>query len=70
MPKNRIMREEFSTRFWQDAYESLPPHVRERYAFHLKAAERWELGLGGAIELWVRASHAAARLLQAPRPTH
>jgi len=70
MPKNRLAREAFSTRFWQKAYESLPPQVRERHAFDLKAAERWELRLGAAIEIWSRAVQAAARLLHAPRPTH
>jgi hypothetical protein len=70
MPKNRLTREGFSTRFWQNAYQSLPPHVRERHAFDMKAAERWELGLGAVIEFWSRAAQAAARLLHAPRPTH
>jgi len=70
MPKNRLAREGFSTRFWQKAYESLPPHVRERHAFDLRAAERWELRLAAAVEPWSRAVAAAGRLVHAPRPTH
>jgi len=64
------MREKFNTRFWQNAYKSLPPQVRERYAFHLRAAERWELRLDAAVELWSRAAAAAARMLHEPRPSH
>ena len=70
MPKNRLMREEFRTRFWQKAYESLPPHVRNRHAFDLRAAERWELRLAAAVEVWSRAVAAAGKLLHAPRLTH
>jgi hypothetical protein len=38
------------TRFWRDAAKSLPPHVRERYAAQLQAAERIDLALNAAVE--------------------
>ena len=33
--------------FWQKAAQSLPPHVRSRYADYFAAAERWEARLDG-----------------------
>ena len=48
------MREKFNTKFWQKAYDSLPPQARSRHATLLKAAERWELKLDAAIEFWTR----------------
>jgi len=56
MPKDTAPRN-FRTRFWQRAYASLPPRVRERHAAHLRAAERWELALDAAIEFWSRPTH-------------
>ena len=56
MPKDTALRS-FRTRFWRKAYASLPPRVRERHAAHLRAAERWELALDAAIELWSRPTH-------------
>jgi hypothetical protein len=38
------------TPFWRKAAGSLPPHVRERYATYLEAAERWDLALDAAID--------------------
>jgi hypothetical protein len=58
------------TRFWQDAYSSLPAGSRRRYAFHLKSAERWELRLDTVIELWTRVSAGLAKAFHTPRPTH
>ncbi len=69
--RNEQARHGFVTSFWQKAYESLPKGVRARHAFHMRAAERWELRLDAAIELWTRAA-GALRALQAPRrsPSH
>lgn len=57
---------EFVTPFWRAAFESLPEGVRERHALHMKAAERWELRLQGAVELFSRAKRSLARLFQTP----
>jgi hypothetical protein len=59
----------FETRFWQKAYESLPPSARREHAFHMHSAERWELRLDAAIELWSRASAALGTALHRPKPT-
>ena len=64
------MRNEFVTAFWQRAYDSLPAHVRGRYLAQMKAAERWELALGDAIELWSRAKNAIAKLFRTPSRAH
>ena len=64
------MRNEFVTKFWQRAYESLPAGTREHYVTQMQAAERWELALGEMIELWSRAKNAILRLLQAPSRAH
>lgn len=48
------MHEKFNTKFWQKAYDSLPRQARNRHARLLKAAERWELKLDAAIEVWTR----------------
>jgi hypothetical protein len=52
------------TRFWRNAANSLPPHVRERYATHLEAAERLDLALEAAIEARTRAEAAIRRMLR------
>ena len=73
MAKNRDqVRNEFVTRFWQKAYQSLPSAVRGKHAFHMKSAERWELRADAAVEIWTRAVGALAKALQAPRrsPNH
>jgi hypothetical protein len=57
---------EFVTSFWRAAFESLPAAVRERYRFHMKSAERWELRLNAAVELLSRAKQGLARLFQTP----
>ena len=68
MAKNRFdVRNEFATKFWHKAYVSLPTAIRARHAFHMKSAERWELRLEAAIELWSRAAAALAKAFQAPR---
>jgi hypothetical protein len=62
------MRNEFVTSFWHRAYESLPAQVRAQYLTQIKAAERWELALGDAIELGSRAKNAIMNLfLRLPR---
>jgi hypothetical protein len=61
------MRNDFVTKFWQDAYEKLPPHVRAQYLTQMKAAEGWELALGDLIKLWSRAKNAVSKIFQAPR---
>jgi hypothetical protein len=64
------MRNEFVTKFWQRAYESLPAATREQYVTQMQAAERWELALAGVIELFSRAKNAILRLFQAPSRAH
>jgi hypothetical protein len=64
------MRKEFVTPFWQRAYDSLPAQVRGQYLTQMKAAERWELALGNAIQLWSRAKNAIVKLFHAPSRAH
>jgi hypothetical protein len=40
------------TNFWKSAAASLPAAVRGRYMAHFERAERWELALDAAIELF------------------
>jgi hypothetical protein len=61
------MRKEFSTAFWQRAYDSLPAQVRGQYLTQIKAAEQWELALGDLIQVWSRAKNAVLKFLQTPR---
>jgi hypothetical protein len=55
------------TPFWRNAANSLRPHVRERYAAYLEAAERWELVVDAAIEARARARAAIGRILRRRR---
>jgi hypothetical protein len=55
-----------TTPFWRAAYQSLPKEVRRRYLAHFESAERWELGLGAAMEAASRAKAALSRLLHTP----
>ena len=64
------MRNEFVTRFWQRAYESLPAGVRGQYLTQMKAAERWELSLTSFLELASRARSAMSKLFQTPKGAH
>lgn len=64
------MRNEFVTSFWQRAYERMPAGSREQYITQMLAAERWELALGDAIEIYSRAKNAILRLFQAPSRAH
>ena len=64
------MRKQFVTAFWQRAYEKLPAGVRAQYLTQMKAAERWELAIGDAIELSGRVKNAVVRLFQAPKGAH
>jgi len=64
------MRNEFTTKFWQRAYESLPAGVRGQYLTQMKAAERWELSLQAIIELVSRAKTAISKLFQTPSSAH
>ena len=61
------MRNEFATRFWQRAYESLPAGVRGQYLTQMKAAERWELSLKSILEFASRAKLAISKLFQTPK---
>jgi hypothetical protein len=70
MRKDFVMRKEFVTPFWQRAYDSLPAQVRGQYLTQMKAAERWELALGNAIQLWSRAKNAIVKLFHAPSRAH
>jgi len=42
------------TAFWRNAAASLPAGIRERYALDFERAERWELAVGGAVEMLSR----------------
>jgi hypothetical protein len=64
------MRNEFVTRFWQRAYESLPAGVRGQYLTQMKAAERWELSLKSILEFASRARNAVSKVFQAPKGAH
>jgi hypothetical protein len=64
------MRNEFVTSFWHRAYESLPSEVRGQYLTQIKAAERWELALGDAIEVVSRIKNAVVKLFQTPSRAH
>ena len=64
------MRNEFATRFWQRAYESLPAGVRGQYLTQMKAAERWELSLQAILEFASRARNAVSKVFQAPKGAH
>jgi hypothetical protein len=64
------MRNEFVTKFWQRAYESLPAGVRGQYLMQMKAAERWELSLQAFIELASRAKLVVSKLFQTPKGAH
>jgi hypothetical protein len=64
------MRNEFVTRFWQRAYESLPAGVRGQYLTQMKAAERWELSLKSFLEFASRARSALSKLFHAPKGAH
>ena len=54
------------TPFWKKAAASLPAHIRARHIGQLEAAERWELALDGAIEVWSRVKGSFAH----PRAAH
>ena len=64
------MRNEFVTRFWQRAYESLPAGVRGQYLTQMKAAERWELSLKAILEFGSRVRLAVSKLFQTPKGAH
>ena len=64
------MRNEFATRFWQRAYESLPAGVRGQYLTQMKAAERWELSIQSILEFASRARNAVSKVFQAPKGAH
>lgn len=64
------MRNQFVTKFWQDAYERMPAATRAQYVTQMQAAERWELALADLIELSSRAKNAILRLFQAPSRAH
>ena len=64
------MRKEFTTSFWQRAYDSLPAQVRGQYLTQMKAAERWELTIGATLQLVSRAKNAVLKLFQTPSRAH
>ena len=64
------MHNEFSTKFWQRAYESLPSGVRAQYLTQMKAAESWELSVQATIELASRAKNAVLKLFNTPKTAH
>jgi len=52
------------TAFWRNAARSLPAAVGNRYMPHFERAERWELALDAAIELF----QACLTVRAAPKP--
>lgn len=58
------MRNQFVTKFWHDAHQSLPGEVRPRYLAQMQAAERWELALGRLVQTFASAKKALSRLFQ------
>ena len=50
-----------NTPFWQRAAQSLPPHVRERYAAELERAERIDVLIGRLVDGWRWAIDALAQ---------
>ena len=64
------MHKEFTTSFWQRAYDSLPQQARGQYLTQMKAAERWELTLAQLLQLWSRAKNAVLKLFQTPSRAH
>jgi hypothetical protein len=66
--KNRELK--FKTKFWRDVAARLPAEVRERHAADLQRAERFELGLDGAIEAFARVKAAFVRTFHTPRGAH
>ena len=54
--------------FWQSAARSLHPSIRRRHLADIELAERVELALDAAIEVWSRARAALGKAFQtAPR---
>ena len=64
------MRNQLTTPFWKNAFESLPPEVRARHVHDIEAAERWELRLDALIEVWAHAKNALGRMFHTPRSAH
>lgn len=58
------------TRFWRNAYASLPGSVRARYLAEIEQAERIELAVGAAIEAVGRVRAGFATRFQTPRSAH
>lgn len=64
------MRNQFVTKFWHEAHQSLPAELRPRYLTQMQAAERWELALGHVVQTFSSAKKALSRLFQTPRSAH
>ena len=64
------MRKEFTTPFWQRAYESLPAEIRAQYFTQIQSAERWELSVAAVIEVVSRAKNGFMKLFQTPSRAH
>ena len=58
------------TKFWRNAYASLPENVRARYLADIEQVERIELALRAAIEAVGRARAGFAARFQTPRSAH
>jgi len=68
--KNRNANRNLKTAFWRNAAASLPARVQERYMADIERAERWELALERAIEVFSRAKRTLARMFHTPRGAH
>ena len=64
------MRNNFVTKFWSDAHQSLPAELRARYLGEMQAAERWELAIAKLVELTASTKQGLLRLFQTPRSAH
>jgi hypothetical protein len=64
------MPNQFATRFWQRAYESLPAGVRAQYLTQMQAAESWELSLQAIIEFVSRTKNSVSKLFNTPKGAH
>ena len=53
-----------SASFWKNAANSLPPHVRRRYAADLEMAEHFDEVLDAGIHAWGAAKRALGAALE------
>ena len=64
------MRNQFVTKFWHEAHQSLPAELRPRYLSQMQAAERWELVIGRVVRTCSSAKNTIARLFHTKKLAH